>query len=103
MEASTAASFLSSSLEPERHLFVLVHLIGLASFIYIVWRRFVPLARAQADPRFDRPLARLANVAKFWFGQWKHPRYRGAGFLHILIFGGFLLRCSDHFPPCWWA
>jgi Fe-S oxidoreductase len=91
MESSSAASFVSSCLEPGRHLFVLVHLIGVASFTYIAWRRFMPLVRAQADPRFDRPLARLVNVAKFWFGQWKHPRYPGAGILHILIFSGFIL------------
>jgi Fe-S oxidoreductase len=91
MESSSAASFVSSCLEPGRHLFVLVHLIGVTSFAYIAWRRVLPMVRAQADPRFDRPLARLANVAKFWFGQWKHPRYPGAGTLHILIFSGFIL------------
>ncbi len=90
MESSSAVSLVRSWLEPGRHLFVLVHLFGVASFAYIAWRRLLPLTRAQADYRFDRPLARLANVAKFWFGQWKHLRYRGAGILHILIFVGFI-------------
>jgi len=91
MESSSAVSLVHSWLEPGRHLFVLVHLIGVASFTYIVWRRLVPLVRGQSDPRFDRPLARLGNLAKFWFGQWRHPRYPGAGVLHILIFIGFIL------------
>jgi Fe-S oxidoreductase len=30
-------------------------------------------------------------VLKFWLGQWKHPRYRAAGTLHILIFAGFVV------------
>src|SRR5579862_6112625 len=97
MESSSVVSLVSSWLKPGRHLFILVHLIGVTSFAYIAWRRLVPLVRAQADPRFDRPLERLGNVAKFWFGQWKHPRYRGAGALHILIFAGFLLLAMRAF------
>ena len=91
MESGSVVSLVSSWLKPGRHLFILVDLIGVTSFAYIAWRRLVPLVRAQADPRLDRPVARLGNVAKFWFGQWKHPRYRGAGILHILIFAGFIL------------
>lgn len=91
MESSSAVSLVSSWLEPGRHLFLVVHLIGVTSFAYIAWRRLVPLIHAQADPRFDHPSARLGNLAKFWFGQWKHPRYRAAGILHILIFAGFIL------------
>ena len=54
-------------------------------------KRLVPLLRAERDFRFDRPLARLGRVLKFWLGQWKHPRYRTAGTIHIFIFAGFLL------------
>ena len=49
------------------------------------------MLRAAPDPRFDRPWARLAKVAQFWLGQWKHPRYWFAGAIHVLIFTGFLL------------
>jgi hypothetical protein len=91
MESSSAVSLVNSWLEPGRNLFVFVHLLGIASFAYIAWQRFVPLARAQRDVRFDRPMARLGKLTKFWFGQWKHPRYPGAGVLHILIFTGFIL------------
>ncbi|HUI42903.1 MAG TPA: (Fe-S)-binding protein [Terriglobia bacterium] len=76
---------------PSRVLFVLIHLLGLACFSYIVVKRLAPLLRAQNDPRFDRPWLRLQRVMKFWLGQWKHPRYRFAGTVHILFFTGFIL------------
>jgi Fe-S oxidoreductase len=86
-----AISLVTSWLQPGQSVFLAIHIIGVASFAYIVWRRLIPLLRAQSDPRMDHPLARLRNVAKFWFGQWKHPRYPTAGLLHILIFTGFIL------------
>ncbi|MGE5361418.1 MAG: (Fe-S)-binding protein [Bacteroidales bacterium] len=74
-----------------RALFIVIHLAGLACFAWIVARRLQPLLRAQPDARFDRPLERLQRVLKFWLAQWKHPRYRLAGLLHILLFAGFLI------------
>ncbi|MFZ0290996.1 MAG: (Fe-S)-binding protein [Candidatus Sulfotelmatobacter sp.] len=47
--------------------------------------------RSERDFRFDRPLVRLGRVFKYWLGQWKHPRYRTAGILHIFIFAGFIV------------
>src|SRR5271157_6048984 len=88
---------LVSWLTPGRTLFLVIHILGLACFAYIVFKRLVPLLRAQSDPRFDRPLARLGNVLKFWFGQWKHPRYKVAGTLHILFFAGFILLAARAF------
>ena len=82
---------LTSWLMQNQAALVLLHVLGIACFAYIVARRLTPLLRAQHDPRFDRPIARLGNVLKFWLGQWKHPRYRVAGTLHILIFAGFIL------------
>ena len=81
----------SGWLIPGPHLFLAIHALGIASFIYVVSRRLVPLLQAQADPRFDHPFVRLGRVLKFWLGQWKHPRYKFAGTLHILIFAGFIL------------
>ncbi len=75
-------------------LFGLIYLIGVICFAYIVARRATPMLRAQRDRRFDRPPARLWMVAKFWVGQWRHPRYPTAGLLHILIFAGFLVLVS---------
>jgi Fe-S oxidoreductase len=36
-------------------------------------------------------LNRLGLLLQFWLGQWKHPRYRIAGIIHILIFAGFIV------------
>ena len=84
-------------LVPGRNLFLSIHVLGLACFFYIVAKRLVPLMRAESDPRFDRPLTRLGRVFKFWLGQWKHPRYKFAGILHILIFLGFILLAARAF------
>ncbi len=73
-----------------RTLFLVIHLLGILSFAYIVARRVVPLLRAERDFRFDQPLARLGKVLKFGLAQWKHPRYRTAGIIHIFIFAGFI-------------
>ncbi len=91
MQLSPELSQVVSQFVSVRPLLIAMHISGGACFAYIVWRRLLPLRRAQRDCRFDHPLARLRNVAKFWFGQWKHPRYPTAGILHILIFIGFLL------------
>jgi Fe-S oxidoreductase len=68
-----------------------IHLLGIGCFAYIIAKRIAPLLRAERDFRFDQPWLRLGRVLKFWLGQWKHPRYRGAGALHILIFAGFIV------------
>jgi Fe-S oxidoreductase len=80
-----------------RNLFLFLHLLGLACFAYIGARRLTPLLRAQRDFRFNRPLERLAKVLQFWLAQWRHPRYRFAGIIHILIFAGFLILASRAF------
>jgi Fe-S oxidoreductase len=72
-------------------LFLSIHILGVVCFAYIVVRRLLPLLWAERDPRFDRPFQRLGKVLKYWLGQWKHPRYKTAGTLHILIFAGFIL------------
>ncbi len=82
---------------PGRILFLLIPLFGTACFAWIVARRMVPLVRAERDIRWDRPWTRLANVLQYWLGQWRHPRYPGAGVLHILIFAGFILLAARAF------
>ena len=88
---------LTSWLTQGQVLFLLIHILGVACFAYIVAKRLEPLVRGQRDLRFDRPLVRLGKVLKFWLGQWKHPRYRVAGTLHILIFAGFILLAMRAF------
>ncbi len=75
----------------------LIQLLGLSCFAYIVVKRFAPLARGERDIRFDRPWLRAQRVLQYWFGQWKHPRYRIAGTLHLLIFAGFLILATRAF------
>ena len=88
-----AQSWLISS----RSLFLTIHVVGIACFVYIIAKRMVPLFRAQRDRRFDHPLTRAGRVFKFWLGQWRHPRYKFAGTLHILIFAGFILLAARAF------
>jgi Fe-S oxidoreductase len=74
-----------------RILFLTIHLLGVLCFFYIVAMRMVPLIRGERDFRFDQPWVRLGRVLKFWLGQWKQPRYKLAGTLHIFIFAGFIV------------
>ena len=76
---------------PGTWLFITIPLVGIAVFAYIMVRRFLPLRKAAADPRFGRKSERVAATVKFWLGQYKHPRYLLAGVLHILLFSGFLI------------
>jgi Fe-S oxidoreductase len=92
-----AVSQLARWLDPGQPLFATIHVLGVAGFAYIVYRRLIPLVRAQRDPRFDHPWTRAQNVLKFWLGQWKHPRYKTAGILHILFFSGFILLAARAF------
>jgi Fe-S oxidoreductase len=78
-------------------LFLIMNVLGLACFAYIVAIRLTPLVRGERDFRFDRPLVRLERVLQFWLGQWKHPRYRFAGTVHILIFTGFIILATRAF------
>ena len=82
---------------PSRNLFLTIHVLGVACFLYIVAKRLMPLFRAERDFRFDRPLTRLGRVLQYWLGQWRHPRYKFAGILHILIFAGFILLAARAF------
>jgi Fe-S oxidoreductase len=97
VEGIFSPSLITDWLVPGRTLFLTIHVLGVACFIYIVAKRLVPLLHAERDLRFDRPLNRMGNVLKFWLGQWKHPRYKFAGTLHILIFTGFILLATRAF------
>jgi len=87
----------ASPLLSPRDLIASIHVIGLVLFIYVIVRRMQPLLHAQRDWRFDRPVERLQRVGKYWLGQWRHPRYKFAGLLHIFIFAGFLLLAARAF------
>ena len=78
-------------------LVLLIQILGLACFAYIAARRLAPLFLAERDVRLDRPWLRLRTLLKFWLGQWKHPRYRVAGTLHLCIFAGFIILAMRAF------
>lgn len=70
---------------------LLIPVAGVAAFIVIIAKRSAPLFRAAPDPRDDRLPQRLLNMLKFGVGQYRHPRYRLAGVLHIILFSGFVI------------
>ena len=70
---------------------LLIPVIGVAIFTFIMAKRIAPLVKAAPDYRFDNLPNRLFNILKIWLMQWRQPRYRLAGILHIVIFIGFLI------------
>ena len=82
---------------PGRIAFLVIDILGVACFSYIVAKRVAPLLQAERDFRFHQPFTRVARVLQFWLGQWKHPRYRFAGVIHIFIFGGFIVLAIHTF------
>ncbi len=76
---------------PGRLIFTLIPLVGIGVFAWIMNRRIAPLLRAAPDHRSQRISERIQAVLKIWLGQWRHPRYRLAGVLHIVVFFGFLI------------
>ncbi len=70
---------------------VLIPVAGVALFAYIMAKRVAPLVFSNPDFRFDRILERIKGVFKLWLAQWKQPRYRTAGIIHILLFAGFII------------
>ncbi|MCF8029686.1 MAG: (Fe-S)-binding protein [Desulfohalobiaceae bacterium] len=76
---------------PGIFLSLLIPVVGICAFLYIIARRLIPLAKGTSDPRFDRFPTRIKKVLLYWLAQYKQPRYRLAGVLHILIFAGFII------------
>ncbi len=70
---------------------ILIPVIGVAAFTYIIAKRLAPLVKAAPDQRFDHVVARLKQLFFIWLAQWRQPRYRVAGVVHILIFAGFMI------------
>ena len=70
---------------------VLIPVIGVALFTYIMAKRVAPLIFANPDFRFNRMQERAKALLKYWLAQWKQPRYRTAGIVHIMLFAGFLI------------
>lgn len=69
----------------------LIPIVGVAVFAYIISIRLAPLVLAAPDNRFNRYVQRLGHVLKLWLMQYRQPRYRLSGVLHIMIFAGFII------------
>jgi Fe-S oxidoreductase len=70
---------------------LIIPLVGVGIFTYIIALRLKPLVKACPDPRLDRPAVRFFKMIKYAVGQYRHPRYRDAGIIHIIIFTGFVI------------
>ena len=60
-------------------------------FAFIMYQRIQLLLKGMPDPRFDDIGERIKLALKYGFGQFRQPRYLGAGVLHILLFAGFMI------------
>jgi len=69
----------------------LIPIAGVALFAYIMAIRIAPLVLAAPDLRFNRLGERIVKVVRIWLLQWRQPRYKTAGIIHIMIFAGFLV------------
>ncbi|MEN8246208.1 MAG: (Fe-S)-binding protein [Thermodesulfobacteriota bacterium] len=70
---------------------ILIPIAGVALFTYIMAIRIAPLVLAAPDFRFNRIVERVVKVVRIWLLQWRQPRYKTAGIIHIMIFAGFLV------------
>ena len=85
------ASFKIFGFFPTAIFSLLIPVVGVGLFAYIMARRLAPLIRAQPDHRFNNIPARIKNLIVMWLGQYRQPRYRVAGIIHMVIFAGFLI------------
>lgn len=69
----------------------IVLFLSVSFFCYVMFRRMDVLRKAAPDPRFSNIPTRLMRSLIYGFGQWRQPRYLGAGILHILLFAGFMI------------
>jgi hypothetical protein len=76
---------------PAPLLAVIVILIAVCLFLYVMLRRLLVLTRAAPDPRVSDILRRVKLALVYGIGQARHPRYLGAGIIHILLFAGFVI------------
>ena len=85
------ASFKLFGFFPTAVLSLLIPVVGVGLFAYIMARRLAPLVRAAPDNRLNRIPERIKNLLVIWLAQYRQPRYRTAGIVHIIIFAGFLI------------
>jgi Fe-S oxidoreductase len=72
-------------------LMTLALVLGWGAFLLSASLRLRLMLVGGPEPRWDRPLERLRRMVVFALGQARMPRYPVAGWLHALIFWGFLV------------
>ena len=70
---------------------LVIFVAAISFFAYVMYRRIDLLRRMLPDPRLSEIGKRISMAVKYGFGQWRQPRYPGAGILHILLFAGFMI------------
>ncbi|MDH5764308.1 MAG: hypothetical protein OEZ51_15175, partial [Nitrospinota bacterium] len=66
-------------------------LIASAAFLWALWPKLLLLMQSSGENRLDRPAQRLRNTLRIALGQSKMFKDRPAGWMHALIFWGFLI------------
>ncbi len=66
-------------------------LTALGFFFAALWPKLKVLLKAKPENRFDRPLDRVWNTLRIAFGQTKLLKNKKSGWMHALIFWGFLI------------
>jgi Fe-S oxidoreductase/nitrate reductase gamma subunit len=87
------------SAETQPALLGLFTFIALGFFFAGLWPKLRVVLRAGPENRFDRPVQRIWNTVRIAILQTKLLKNRGAGWMHALIFWGFLvlLLRAGHF------
>jgi len=91
MELVSPPSFMLFGFLPGWVVSWLITLTGLVVFAFIMLKRIIPLLKAAPDNRFNHIPQRILNFIKIQMLQYRQPRYKFAGILHIMIFFGFLI------------
>ncbi|MBW1961480.1 MAG: (Fe-S)-binding protein [Deltaproteobacteria bacterium] len=68
---------------------ILIPLVGVGIFVFIIYKRLVPLLNGAPDPRNDHILQRL--VKTYLLPHHRMPRYMLASTIHITIMSGFIV------------
>src|SRR5512145_2063450 len=78
---------------------------ALVLFGRAAWRRLAPLRALRRDDRCDRSGERTEGLVRFGFGQERlvDPEERVAGWLHVLVFAGFLVLSLRTVTAFAWA
>ena len=76
-------------------LMIVMLVLAWVVFFWSIQKRFRVLTLGKPEARWDNIVERVKGVIQFALGQQRMPRYPLTGWLHILIFFGFLIHRLD--------